>query len=155
RAAAALVIVVDLLTHGYDLQPHVPRAVASRLPPLLPPGGGRLYRPRQLQPVPAGPELTDRVIAPLDTPVANVAARHGWSYFPGYDQGLSPRLHAIWDAAGARGAELLARFGVGYVILDARDPAFGPPLAARNGLVLKAVPGARSRAYVADGPDAE
>src|SRR5262249_46938207 len=60
HAAAAIVIVVDLLAHGYDLQPHVPRAVASRLPPLLPPGGGRLYRPRQLQPTPQGPELADR-----------------------------------------------------------------------------------------------
>src|SRR5262249_40203799 len=82
--------------------------------------------------------------------VENVGAIHGWQYFPGYDQGLPPRLHALWDAASARGEgrRLLARFGVGYAIVGAREAAaLGPPVAGIFGVVLATIPERRPRAF--------
>ncbi len=131
-AAAAALIVGQLIGHGWSVQPLIPRAELDAVPALvaqIPNRGAspapRLYRHRSVVPSVPVESRAELVVALYHTAVANTATRFGVAYVPGYDPSIPARVRALWDAGAARGNRLMRRFDVEYAVV--RKPARGAP----------------------------
>lgn len=151
-------IALHLAVEGWVVQPLVPRAAVTRVPPLLAPIATtapgprqRVYRLPGLQPRSQAATPAEASIAQRDTGLENAGVPFGVAHVPGYEPALEARWHAAWDAGAQKGAQLLDRFDVRWVILPAAAVAHTPFVARAElgGLVLAENPQHRPRAFVA------
>ena len=153
---ALAALAAHLALEGWAVQPLVPRAALTRVPPLLAaalpsgPPRPRLYRPAGLEPRSQARSPAEASVAERDTGVENAGAPFGFAHVPGFDAALNPRWHEVWDAGVATGARLLDRFDVKWVVLPEAAIARTPfvPRAGLGGLVLAENRQRRPRAFV-------